>query len=441
MHSPSQSSDDASRHRSQDGSVCLSLSDVSKRYLLGGGASSTLNEWVARWKPRGRQNGESGEFWALRDINLEVKRGEVFGLIGSNGAGKSTLLKLISRIMAPTTGRIDIYGRVASLLEVGTGFHPDLSGRENIYMNGTLLGMKRREVDRRFEQIVDFAGVGRFLETPVKRYSSGMRVRLGFAVAAHLEPEVLVVDEVLTVGDAEFQQRCLGKMKSVAKSGRTVVFVSHNMAAVRSLCTTACLLEKGRMSVTGNVSDVVMHYLKGINADVDGNQYQWPMDAKISLGDESYLIPEKVWVCDPSGRSLSTFTTEQSIEIRFQYRSSAVLSNVRIGVAVSNHDDVLMFGSNTQLLDSRSHDKHVSRVTSCRIPARVLNRGTYTVDLGADLATSAAGAFEQPNCIRFRVVDLEGSGITSEPLPGVIRPHLQWNTFSVDSAPQPSEES
>ena len=204
-----------------------------------------------------------GEFWALRDISFELARGEVLGVIGANGAGKSTLLKILSRITHPTTGDIEIHGRVGSLLEVGTGFHPELTGRENIYLNGAILGMPRAEVRRKFDEIVDFAGVEQFLDTPVKRYSSGMYVRLAFAVAAHLEPEILVVDEVLAVGDAEFQKKCLGKMNSVAtKDGRTVLFVSHNMEAVMRLCNSALLLEKGNVKAYGHVGQIVTEYLK-----------------------------------------------------------------------------------------------------------------------------------------------------------------------------------
>jgi lipopolysaccharide transport system ATP-binding protein len=203
---------------------------------------------------------ETEEFWALKNVNFEVARGEVLGIIGRNGAGKSTLLKVLSRITEPTEGRVEIRGRVASLLEVGTGFHPELSGRENIFLNGAILGMSRREIKAKFDEIVDFAEVERFLDTPVKRYSSGMYVRLAFAVAAHLEPEILVVDEVLAVGDAEFQKKCLGKMQDVASGGRTVLFVSHNMGAIESLCPRAILLSRGQMVADGNSSDVILDY-------------------------------------------------------------------------------------------------------------------------------------------------------------------------------------
>lgn len=209
-----------------------------------------------------REPTEEETLWALKDVSFEIKRGEVVGFIGHNGAGKSTLLKLLSRITEPTTGYADIYGRVAALLEVGTGMHPELTGRENIYMNGTVLGMKKREIDTKFNEIVDFSGISKFLDTPVKRYSSGMRVRLGFAIAAHLEPEILVVDEVLAVGDADFQAKCLNKMHDVAHGGRTVLFVSHNMAAIENLCSRALLLNSGAVISEGQTEDVVSQYFE-----------------------------------------------------------------------------------------------------------------------------------------------------------------------------------
>lgn len=209
------------------------------------------------------------DFWALKDVSFEIKKGEAVGIIGRNGAGKSTLLKILSRITDPTTGRFEINGRVSSLLEVGTGFHPELSGRENIYLNGTILGMKRKEIKAKFDEIVDFSGVEKFIDTPVKHYSSGMKVRLAFSVAAHLEPEILIVDEVLAVGDAEFQKKCLGKMDEVSKNeGRTVLFVSHNMSAVQNLCNKGILLHSGAISFIGNSEDAVIHYLSNFENSI-----------------------------------------------------------------------------------------------------------------------------------------------------------------------------
>lgn len=258
-------------------SIAIQVENVSKQYRLGKVGTGTIVHDINRWwhLARGKEDpylkigeandrakkGESDYVWALRDVNFEIEQGEAVGIIGRNGAGKSTLLKILSRTTAPTTGNLRLRGRVASLLEVGTGFHPELSGRENIFLNGAILGMTRKEITRKFDEIVDFSGVERYIDTPVKRYSSGMYVRLAFAVAAHLESEILIVDEVLAVGDAEFQKKCLGKMGEVSKGeGRTVLFVSHNMQAVSNLCQSAILLDQGTISMNSNVSDCIKSY-------------------------------------------------------------------------------------------------------------------------------------------------------------------------------------
>ena len=250
----------------------IQVSNLKKRYRAGGVASrrsyGTLREAISGAFSRSERSKskKGGEFWALGGVSFEVKQGEVVGIIGRNGAGKSTLLKVLSRITEPTEGYADIYGRVAALLEVGTGFHPELSGRENIFLNGAILGMRKAEIESKFDEIVAFAEVEKFIDTPVKHYSSGMGLRLGFAVAAHLEPEILVVDEVLAVGDASFQQKCIGKMGDVAKQGRTVLFVSHNMAAVEHLCTRAIMLESGKVTFDSTPSEVIRHYLTGVRS-------------------------------------------------------------------------------------------------------------------------------------------------------------------------------
>lgn len=228
---------------------------------------------------------EDSVAWALRGVSFEVKQGEVLGIIGHNGAGKSTLLKILSRITEPSEGEVRIHGRVAALLEVGTGFHPELTGRENIYMNGTILGMRKKEIDHKLDEIVDFSGVEKYLDTPVKFYSSGMRVRLGFSVAAHLEPEILIIDEVLAVGDAEFQRKCLGKMESVSKSGRTVLFVSHNLDSVKSLCENALLMSSGRVELIGSSGEVVNHYLSEVGA-----RYRWEPSVDQSFADMAATV-------------------------------------------------------------------------------------------------------------------------------------------------------
>lgn len=255
----------------------IKVENVGKLYRLGEMGTGTLSHDLNRWwsRIRGKEDpfmkiGETNDrgvksdskyVWALKDINFELYQGEVLGIIGKNGAGKSTLLKLLSRVTSPSVGQIKVKGRIASLLEVGTGFHPELSGRDNVFLNGAVLGMTKNEINRKFDEIVEFSGVERYIDTPVKRYSSGMLVRLGFAVAAHLEPEILIVDEVLAVGDMEFQDKCLGKMNEVSKSGRSIIFVSHNMQAISQLCNRAILLNNGELSYSGNVEDAVKEYL------------------------------------------------------------------------------------------------------------------------------------------------------------------------------------
>ena len=257
--------------------VVLKTENISKQYRLGQLGTGTISHDLNRWfhKVRGKEDpylklgdvndrsvADGSEYvWSLKDINFEVKQGEVLGIIGKNGAGKSTLLKILSQVTTPTTGEVKVKGRIAALLEVGTGFHPDLTGRENIYLNGAILGMTKQEIKIKFDEIIDFSGVAKYLDTPVKRYSSGMMVRLGFAVAAHLEPEILIVDEVLAVGDAEFQKKCLGKMKQVSGEGRTVLFVSHNMPSIKSLCTTGIYLDKGSIKFQGNIDQTISKYL------------------------------------------------------------------------------------------------------------------------------------------------------------------------------------
>ncbi|MES0488470.1 MAG: ABC transporter ATP-binding protein [Leptospirales bacterium] len=267
-------------------STIIKVENLSKEYRLGvldhGAMYKDLQAWWAKLRGKEDPNSLIGEniksesmedrFWALQDLNFEIKAGESVGIIGKNGAGKSTLLKILSRVTTPTQGSVKIKGRVASLLEVGTGFHPELTGRENIFLNGAIMGLSKIEVKKRFDAIVDFSGVEKFIDTPVKRYSSGMRVRLGFAVAAHLEPDILIVDEVLAVGDLEFQKKCLGKMEDVGKEGRTVIFVSHNMGAVQTLCKRGIYLHKGAVSLDSNINEVVGSYMT-----VDEKQYKFPI--------------------------------------------------------------------------------------------------------------------------------------------------------------------
>ncbi|MDQ8184959.1 ABC transporter ATP-binding protein [Pelagicoccus sp. SDUM812002] len=284
----------------------IRVENISKAFRLGVLGAGSLREDVASWwyqmRNKGARRELASDFWALQDLSFEVKPGEVVGIVGHNGAGKSTLLKILSRITEPTSGRIVMNGRVGSLLEVGTGFHPELTGRENVYLNGAILGMSRKEVDRKFDEIVEFAECARFIDTPVKRYSSGMRVRVAFAVAAHLEPEILVIDEVLAVGDAAFQEKCIGKMESVAEEGRTILFVSHNMGTIRQLCQRAIVLQNGRVTADGDASEAVSQYLqdmeKGVNEAFSENNPKRKLRGKARFTDLLILSKEGLPVQD-----------------------------------------------------------------------------------------------------------------------------------------------
>lgn len=273
--------------------------------------------------------------WALDDVSFDIRRGEVVGFVGRNGAGKSTLLKILSRITEPTTGRIEIHGRVSSLLEVGTGFHPELTGRENIYMNGTILGMKKREIDQKFDEIIDFSGVERFLDTPVKRYSSGMKVRLAFSVAAHLEPEILIIDEVLAVGDAEFQKKCLGKMEDVAGSGRTVLFVSHNMAAVQNLCGRAVSLVAGKVCDDGTPEAVIEDYLARFRGEAVSGLHGNPARKKNSSAEFT-----DIRLVDKNGVATATPCAGESVVFELDYSAAREQTKAVFSVTIFNQHNV-----------------------------------------------------------------------------------------------------
>ena len=305
------------------------------------------------------------EFWALDDVSFGVGRGEVVGIIGRNGAGKSTLLKILSRITEPTRGRVRIKGRVASLLEVGTGFHPELTGRENVYLNGAILGMSRAEIRRKFDEIVAFAGVERFLDTPVKRYSSGMYVRLAFAVAAHLEPEILVVDEVLAVGDAEFQKKCLGKMQDVSRDGRTVLFVSHNMLAVQRLCSRALYLENGQLKASGRVADIVANYLSMGSSDGYTNA-------------RSEEVPRIT-----AARILTVAPrTDAAVEVSVEWHLPTRVSGIKIGVGFNTLDGQRVFDSTPEDVGPRIPEEQGSYMAIFRVPPHTFMARQYLVSVG-----------------------------------------------------------
>jgi len=310
-------------------------------------------------------------FWALKDINFEVKQGEVLGIIGKNGAGKSTLLKILSQITEPTSGKIEIYGRVASLLEVGTGFHPELSGRDNIYMNGTILGMTRREIDNKLDEIIDFSGVEKFIDTPVKFYSSGMKVRLGFAVAAHLDPEILIIDEVLAVGDAEFQRKCLGKMDELSKDdGRTVLFVSHDLSSVKKICTSAILLKNGKVDVTGKTEQVVESYQSKIS------DYVKP----VVSGSRSIEFLS-IRLLNSVGTEMDTFNTFESVSFEIEYFAKVQLDNVSFSICFDSIDGIRISSFWSAYINRKFLIRSGKFLVRYDIPEIHLSPGIYSIVL------------------------------------------------------------
>jgi lipopolysaccharide transport system ATP-binding protein len=321
---------------------------------------------------------EAETIWALRDVDLEVQRGEVVGIIGRNGAGKSTLLKILSRITHPTSGRVEIRGRLASLLEVGTGFHPELTGRENIFLNGAILGMRRSEISRKFDEIVAFAEVEKFIDTPVKRYSSGMYLRLAFAVAAHLEPEILVVDEVLAVGDAEFQKKCLGKMGDVARQGRTVLFVSHQLAAVKSLCSRVVQIHRGTVVRDGEPTSVVHQYLTDGSSELTPERV-WPDSAECPGNPQCRLRALRVVGAD--GQLNGTYPSSQPIIVEMEFDLTSLHPALCVGLDVINRDGVVVFRSMQN--DRHEREWPVLKIgwnrLRCVIPPGLLNYGAYFV--------------------------------------------------------------
>lgn len=377
-------------------------------------------------------NSSTEDFYALRDVSFEIKQGDRVGIIGRNGAGKSTLLKILSRITEPSSGRIEITGRVASLLEVGTGFHPELTGRENIFLNGAILGMGRNEIKRKFDEIVDFAEVERFLDTPVKRYSSGMYVRLAFAVAAHLEPEILVVDEVLAVGDAQFQKKCLGKMEDVGREGRTVLFVSHNMATISSLCTTGMLLESGKILKQGTASDVILEYYT--QGSASPACFDYSVSGKRIGDDYAKLLAGSVVNSD--GNVSTEVEITEPIEVRMKYRISkfedcACSPNFHFFTSDGSYAFVT---SPKEMVQYSPGDYEAV----CSIPGNLLNEGTYFVGLALSTYPGTRICFFDQQALSFHVRDpienvpTRGGTDYAGPIPGYVRPLLEWQIRSIE---------
>lgn len=424
----------------------IEINNLGKQYRLGQVGTTTMSDDLKRWwyKVRGKEDpflkvgeendrskkGNSNYVWALKDINFSVNQGEVLGIIGKNGAGKSTLLKILSRTTAPTLGEYKIKGRVASLLEVGTGFHPDLSGRENVFLNGAIMGMRKSEIARQMDAIVDFSGVERYLDTPVKRYSSGMYVRLAFAVAAHLDPEILIVDEVLAVGDQEFQDKCIGKMKDVSKSGRTVLFVSHNMNAVKTMCNTVLYLKNGTVKNSGPSAAIVDEYM------FDGLETQSKRmfsPTEVNIG--NYLKMNSVYITDKSGNPQSGFDVTESVYLTVEY---SVLEK-RYGFTThfyikNSQGDVLFVAMDNKYSPYAKSQQEVGDYKeTVIINGNFFNEGNYTIDvLICSFPTTVESTFcISENALLFGVTDknletgTRGNWQREWPA-AIVRPDFEW---------------
>ncbi len=418
--------------------TAIEFENISKQYRLGLVSTRTLSHDLNRWWTMnilrkedpylkiGEVNdrshkGESEYVWALRDINFKVEQGDVVGIIGKNGAGKSTLLKILSKVTSPTTGTIKTRGRIGSLLEVGTGFHPEMTGRENIYMNGAILGMTKQEINRKLDEIIDFSGCERYIDTPTKRYSSGMMVRLGFSVAAHLEPEILVVDEVLAVGDAEFQKKAIGKMQDVSRGeGRTVLFVSHNMAAVKSLCKRGIILQNGMLVDSGDVDTIVSHYLKG-----DGNIENHKVWNTPEVKKEGFELLE-IGVRKVDGDYGDVMRVDQEIEMLIRYRLKEPYKQFHLTFHFKNEQGYKIFstsGGERCILLEHQEGEYVQR---CKIPADFLNWGNYMIDMFVVKDRSKAFLIEN-DVVSFTLANKQtalGSWMGREP--GDVRPKFEY---------------
>jgi len=428
--------------------TAIKFENISKQYRLGLVSTNTLSHDLNRWwqtNIRGKEDpylkigevndrahkGVSDYVWALKDINFEVQQGDVLGIIGKNGAGKSTLLKILSKVTAPTTGRISARGRIASLLEVGTGFHPEMTGRENIYMNGAIMGMTKAEITRKFDEIVDFSGVERYIDTPAKRYSSGMTVRLGFAIAAHLDPEILVVDEVLAVGDAEFQKKAIGKMQDVSRGeGRTVLFVSHNMQAIQQLCKNICILKYGSVDFIGDVNEGIDLYLKNDNNQINENIYsqlrKLPIDDCFQLLD-LYVMQD--------GIKTNVFFTNKSIQICFKYKVLKETTGLRIGFDLINaKTGIVIFRSFHD--DSQQEIKQVkigNYKSIGNIWGNMLLEGEYILSISIGVHNIKWIVYDTVKLpITLHNIDGVNKLYISDYRPGIVNPFIEWENINCD---------
>ena len=391
--------------------VAIKVENLGKQYRLGEIGTGTLSQDLNRtWaRLRGKEDpfakigeandrtkkGESDFVWSLKDVNFEVKQGEVLGIIGRNGAGKSTLLKILSKVTAPTTGRVKVRGRIASLLEVGTGFHPELTGRENIFLNGAILGMTKAEIRKKFDEIVDFSGVERYIDTPVKRYSSGMYVRLAFAVAAFLEPEILIIDEVLAVGDAEFQKKCLGRMKDVSvNDGRTVLFVSHNMSAVKNLCTQGLVLKNGTTALQSSINNSISEYYNIISSSINKSE-------SIKKYNSVYIEIEDIYIKDYFEQP-DAIKFDQPLVVIIKGRATRKIKNISFAICLSNFD-------NTSLFTVRSLDNSGAVDVDGVFEVEVfinqnLRSGTYVISVGIDSQNEAV--YFNPGILQLEILEI-----------------------------------
>lgn len=427
------------------GRIVISAEQIWKQYRLGIVSHATLQQdlqsWWARLRgqedPNLRVDASAAEhtrygerFWALKDVSFDVREGNVLGIIGSNGAGKSTMLKILSRVTTPTRGQIKVRGRIASLLEVGTGFHPELTGRENIFLNGAILGMSKAEIRSKLDEIIDFSEVEKFIDTPVKRYSSGMYVRLAFAVAAHLEPEILVVDEVLAVGDAQFQKKCLGKMKEVGAEGRTILFVSHNMVAVKSLCSSAVWLDQGAVRLTGDTGSVVDDYLGQLFSCQLSRE--WADEEKPPRCPEAAL--KRIEVRSSCPRDTRVLSTSEILTIDIDLET--LLDDLDLGVTLHfTRIDGLVAFSTSSLHVTEVPKQRLGQGTyrfTCQVPADFLNSGVYALNLLL-VRNQASAVLRLDQALSFEMHEtVERSFANLGQRPGVVAPLLDWQVSNLD---------
>jgi len=420
----------------------IQVNRISKRYRIGLEQQipdtfvGAFSEWISRPIKNYRRlrkltqfenskpNEQENIIWALRDISFHVKPGEVIGVIGKNGAGKTTLLKVLSRITHPTSGQVELFGRISSLLEVGTGFHPELTGRENIYLNGTILGMTKAEIDFKFEEIVEFSGVKRFIDTPVKFYSSGMRVRLAFSVAAHLEPEILLIDEVLSVGDAAFQKKSLGKMEEVSKEGRTVIFVSHNMGAVRALCSRGLLLENGTLIKDGDVDQVINYYLSNKDVSTAGRLGWEEADAP----QDKELILFGIELFSETGEVRTTFHIDEGFEIHVHYKIIEEIRNLRLYLRLKTTMGETVFATYEDTSIREGINLKPGKYTAiCKIPPNLLNNLTYRILIGFD-SPGYKVLIPGKEYLEVEIIDTsDGYRYSQGAYDGPVRPALNWD--------------